>query len=84
MYISKKYFLITNKIVKLLIGPNKKTGELNYMRMRKKKKKVTDTKENESLQENNQVCSNKFEINFCLAKCKQENEVHSRRDWKDD
>lgn len=57
--------MITNKIVKLLIGPNKETGELNYMRMRKKKKKkVTDTKENESLQENNQVCSNKFEINF--------------------
>lgn len=39
MYISKKYFLITNKIVKLLIGPNKETGELNYMRMGKKKKK---------------------------------------------
>lgn len=38
MYISKKYFLITNKIVKLLIGPNKETGELNYMRMRKNKK----------------------------------------------
>lgn len=43
-----------------------------------RRENVKDTRKNESLQENNYICSNKFEINFCLAKCKLENEVCSR------